>query len=159
MAQFGIKSGRVGVKFIVEVDTEVHELRPRSRPVVLAPDHGTSRWSPDSLSSRERAALSALALSERHHVRFDEWQALVSALGTDFDEGKLRTIAAQSSHVTDDPSAAHPVGFAHERDARELRSGVPTEAYRTFQHAITDRLFACTDDEHVTETEEFDYLY
>ncbi|MGW7662170.1 SUKH-4 family immunity protein [Streptomyces sp. NPDC054756] len=147
VAQFGIKSGRVGVKFIVEVDTEVHELRPRSRPVVLAPDHGTSRWSPDSLSSRERAALSALALSERHHVRFDEWQTLCSMLGADLDEAELRTIATESPLVTVDPSAHRPVGFTHERDARTLRRDIPADAYRAFQYAITDRLFACTDDD------------
>ncbi|MGW0149885.1 SUKH-4 family immunity protein [Streptomyces sp. NPDC003333] len=145
--EFGFKSQQVGVKFVIEVDTEVCGLSPRSRPVVLASAPDATRWSPDSLPPRERAALTALALSERHHVRFDEWQALCSAFGTDLDEEDLRTIAAQSSHVTVDPSAAHPVGFAHERDARELRSRVPSEAYRTFQHAITDCLFVCTDDD------------
>ncbi|MFK0122824.1 ATP-binding protein [Streptomyces nigra] len=147
VAQFGIKSERVGVQFIMEVDTEVSSVKPRSRPIVLAPDHGTTRWSPGSLSSCERAALNALALSERHHVRFDEWQALCSVLGADFDEAELRTIAAESPLVTVDPSAHRPIGFTHERDARTLRSDIPAEAYRAFQHAITDRLFACTDDD------------
>jgi hypothetical protein len=147
VAEFGFNSKRVGVRFIVEVDTEVYTLRPRSRPIVLAPDHATTRWSPAPLPLRERAALSALALSEQHHVRFDEWQALCSAFGTDFDEAELRTIASESSLVTVDPSAERPVGFAHERDARTLRSDVPAITYGTFQHAITGRLFACTDDD------------
>ncbi|CAM5555705.1 ATP-binding protein OS=Streptomyces viridochromogenes OX=1938 GN=ACM01_30790 PE=4 SV=1 [Streptomyces viridochromogenes] len=147
VTQFGFKSKRVGVRFIIEVDTEMYTLWPRSRPIVLAPDHATTRWSPDSIPPREHTALSALALSERHYVRFDEWQALCSAFGTDFDEAELRTIATESPLITVAPSAERPISFAHERDARTLRSGMPAEAYRAFQRAIADRLFACTDDD------------
>ncbi|WP_435884759.1 SUKH-4 family immunity protein [Streptomyces nigra] len=98
---------------------------------MLGPDHGITRWSPDSLSSRERAALNALALSERHHVRFGEWQALCSVLGADFDEAELHTIATESPLVTVAPSAHRPIGFTHERDARTLRSDIPAEARPT----------------------------
>ena len=144
---FGLKSGNTGIRFIVEIDSEVCDLSRRSDRIVLAPGPDATTWSPDSLPPREHDALTALALSERHHVRFDEWQALCAALGTDFDEAELRTIAAQSSLVTLAPSATRPVGFVHERDARTLRNRVPAEAHRTFQHAMTERLFACADDD------------
>ncbi|MFI7412247.1 SUKH-4 family immunity protein [Streptomyces sp. NPDC049627] len=146
VGQFGRKSKKTGIKFIVEVDSEVHDLSPRNRnPILLTPNDDVVRLSPTSLSPRQRTAMTALALSEPHRVRFEEWQALCSAFGTDFDVAELRAIGEESPFVTVDLSGELPVGFTHERDARVLREEVPADTFQAFQQAVVDRLFACTD--------------
>ncbi|MGW1612367.1 SUKH-4 family immunity protein [Streptomyces sp. NPDC002285] len=140
---------------MVEVDSEVYDLSPRNRnPILLAPAHDVVRLSPDSLPTHQRTALTALALSEPHRVRFEEWQALCSALGTDFGVAELRTIGEESPFVTVETTDEVPVVFTHERDARTLRAEVPAVTFQAFQQAVTDRLFACADgdplDDYVT---------
>ncbi|MER5937499.1 ATP-binding protein [Streptomyces sp. NPDC001928] len=142
VGQFGRKSKKTGIKFIVEVDSEVYDLSPRNpNPILLTPAHDVVRLSPNSLPPRQHTAMTALALSEPHRVRFEEWQALCSALGTDFDVAELRGIGEESPFVTVEPTADLPVGFTHERDARTLREGVPAD---TFQASNRPSWTACS---------------
>ncbi|NUT25196.1 MAG: hypothetical protein HOV84_04555 [Streptomyces sp.] len=146
VGQFGRKSKKTGIKFVVEVDSEVFDLSPRNQnPILLAPGPDIVRLSLDSLPLRQRTAMNALALSEPHHVRFEEWQALCSTLGTDFDVAELRAISEESPFITVEPTDDLPVGFTHERDARALRNEVPADTFQAFQQAVVDRLFVCPD--------------
>ncbi|MET9832356.1 ATP-binding protein [Streptomyces sp. NPDC006385] len=146
VAAFSRRSKATNIKLVVEVDSEVHDLGPRNRnPILLAPARDIVRLSPNSLPPRQRTAMTALALSEPHRVRFEEWQALCSALGTDFDVAELRTIGEESPFVTVELTDEPPVVFTHERDARTLREEVPAGTFQDFQQAVVERLLACTD--------------
>ncbi|MEU2784613.1 SUKH-4 family immunity protein [Streptomyces sp. NPDC007110] len=146
--EFSRSSKAINVKLVVEIDSEVCDLSPRKNrnAISIPPVHDVVELSPESLPARQRTAMTALALSELHRVSFVEWQALCAALATDFDVAELRTIGERSAYLTVDATDRPSVAFAHERDARALRKALSDSAFKNFQQAITERLFACAED-------------
>ncbi|WP_159039095.1 SUKH-4 family immunity protein [Streptomyces sp. JHA19] len=144
--EFSRSSKATNIKLVVEIDSEVCDLSPRNRnAILLPPSHDVVELSPESLPARQRTAMTALALSELHRVRFVEWQALCAVLGTGFDVAELRAIGERPTHLTVDATDGLSVSFAHERYARALRKALPEGTFRNFQQAITERLFACVE--------------
>ncbi|MDG4856977.1 hypothetical protein P8605_02175 [Streptomyces sp. T-3] len=149
---FGLDFRATGVRFVIEVDSDVYDLSPRNRsPLVLAARPDITRAPFDALPARQRIAVRALALAEPRRVRFEEWGALCSVLGADFDGSELRDIAQRLDFVSVDSTNDLPVAPAHESDAHWLRSAVPTAELRAFHHSVVDYLFACEDDDPLSD--------
>ncbi|MEU0744411.1 SUKH-4 family immunity protein [Streptomyces sp. NPDC006134] len=149
---FGLHFKKTGVRFVIEVDSDVHDLGPRNRsPLVLAPRPDALRAPSLSLPLRRRTAVQALALAQPRGVRFEEWSALCSAFGVEFSTSELQAVAAELDCVSVDTKKGLSVALTHESDAHALRSEIPTEEFHAFHRAVTDRLFTCGDDDPLAD--------
>ncbi|MCX4588808.1 SUKH-4 family immunity protein [Streptomyces sp. NBC_01549] len=143
---------KTGVKVILEVDSSVHPLSTWIRsPLTLPPRPDAVRLDVRSLSVGHRTAVRALALAEPRSLRFEEWATLCSVLGAECGVSELQAIADELECVSVDDSSDLPVALTHESNAYALRSEVPTGEFRAFHHAVVDRLFACGDDDPLTD--------
>ncbi|MEV6741659.1 SUKH-4 family immunity protein [Streptomyces sp. NPDC051104] len=145
----GLDFRKTGVRFVIEVDSEVHDLSPRNgSPLRVDSRPATTRAPFDSLPARQRTAILALSLAEPRRIRLEEWSALCSLLGAEFDRSELQSIADESEYISINGDSDLPVSFIHESDAQRLRNTeVSPEEFRAFHNAVFDRLFAAGDDD------------
>ncbi|WP_194238594.1 SUKH-4 family immunity protein [Streptomyces spongiae] len=147
----GIDFKTTGVRFVIELDSTVHDLSPRNRdPLLLTAPPNIPHAEVNSLPHRWRSAVLALALAEPRRVRFEEWQMLCSALDAEFERAELEALADELAFITvaDDDL---PVSLTYDSDALELRGDCPPEEFQAFQNAVVDRLFACTGNDPLTD--------
>lgn len=147
----GLDFKTTGVRFVIEIDSTVHDLSPRNRdPLLMATRPHISHPEFGSLAPRKRAAVLALALAEPRRVRFEEWQALCAALGTEFEGNELRSFADELTFVsvTEDDV---PLSLTYDSDAHRLRRECPPEEFQAFQNAVVDRLFTCAEDDPLAD--------
>ncbi|POX44865.1 hypothetical protein C3488_31475 [Streptomyces sp. Ru72] len=145
----GLDYKKTGVRFVIEVDSEVHDLSPRNRsPLTVDSRPAITRAPFGSLPVRERTATLALSLAEPRRIRWEEWSALCSLLGSEFDHSELQSIAEESEYISIDGDGDLPVSFTHESDARRLRKNeVSPEEFRAFHNAVFDLLSAPGDED------------
>ncbi|GAA3074711.1 SUKH-4 family immunity protein [Streptomyces glomeratus] len=149
---FGIHFKKTGVRFVIEVDSDVQDLSPRNRSPITLTSRFEDREAPfSSLSLRQRTAVQALALAESRSLRFEEWIALCSVLGTKFDGSELQAVAGESALVSVDSNSDLPVSLTRESDAHRLRGEFPAGKLHAFHHDVVDHLLACGDDDPLAD--------